>query len=238
VSRRAALARLAVVAAALAAAFVAFWVLDLVDTADVRALVEPFGAAAPVVFVGVSALLGAALVPGPLLAATSGVLFGAAVGTAATITASVVGSVLALLLARRAAGDAFVAVAGPRLEALAALAERHGTVAVVVQRLAPAVPDAPASYLFGVLGLRAWQIALGTAVGAAPRAFSYTAVGASLDDPGSPLAWAGIAGIVVTGLAGALLARRLLTRSRRRGPGCPPPRRSGAARGRTPPSGA
>jgi uncharacterized membrane protein YdjX (TVP38/TMEM64 family) len=131
-----------------------------------------------------------------------------------TIAAATLGAVIALLLARRSAGEAFTTVSGPRLQAIAALAERHGVAAVVVQRLAPAVPDAPASYVFGVLGTRVWQIAVGTAIGAAPRAFSYTAIGASLDDPGSGLAWAGIAGVVITGLAGAEVLRRLVRRRR------------------------
>ena len=212
--------------------------LDLVDTATVRGWIEPFGPFAAPAYVVVSAGLGAALVPGPVLAAVSGILFGAVLGTVVTIAASVLGSVVALLLARHGAGRQFAEVSGPRMQALAALAERHGVVAVIVQRLVPGIPDAPASYLFGLLGVRVWQIALGTAVGAAPRAFSYTAVGASLDDPGSALAWAGIGGVVLTGLAGALVGGRLLTRrgtgplsrERRR------LRRSGAARGRTPPS--
>jgi uncharacterized membrane protein YdjX (TVP38/TMEM64 family) len=133
----------------------------------------------------VSALLGAALVPGPVLAAVSGILFGAVLGTVVTIAASVLGAVVALLLARHGAGRQFAEVSGPRMQALTRLAERHGVVAVIVQRLIPGVPDAPASYLFGLLGVRVWQIALGTAIGASPRAFSYTAVGASLDDPSS-----------------------------------------------------
>jgi uncharacterized membrane protein YdjX (TVP38/TMEM64 family) len=82
---------------------------------------------------------------------------------------------------------------------------------VVIQRLAPGVPDAPATYVFGALRVSVAAIALGTLVGSAPRAFSYTAIGASLDDPGSPLAWAGIAGLVATALAGAWLVRRRLT---------------------------
>jgi uncharacterized membrane protein YdjX (TVP38/TMEM64 family) len=213
-------------------------VLDLVDTATVRGWIEPFGPFAAPAYVVLAGLLGAALVPGPVLAAVSGILFGAAVGTAVTIAASTLSAVLALLVARRGAGPQFAEVSGPRMQALTRLAERHGVVAVIVQRLIPGVPDAPASYLFGLLGVRVWQIAVGTAVGAAPRAFSYTAVGASLDDPGSALGIAGIAGVVVTGLAGALVAGRLLTRrgtgplsrERRR------LRRSAAAHGRTPPS--
>jgi len=230
--------RLGGLAAALAAAFVAFWLLDLVDSRDVRDAVEPFGAFAAVAYVLVAAALGAALVPGPVLAAGSGVLFGALLGTLVTLASAVLGSVIAVLTARRTAGDAFHEVSGERMQALAAFAERHAVAGVVVARLAPVLPDAPVSYLFGVLGLRAWQVALGTAIGAAPRAASYTSIGASLDDPGSPLAWVGIAGVVATGVVGALLVRRMVRRSPPRRRGRRPPRRSGAARGRTPPPAA
>ena len=207
---RAARARLVVLVAALAVAFAAFWLFDLVDRGDVRALVEPFGWAAPLAYVVVSAVLGAALVPGPILAGVSGVLFGAALGTLVTIASATLGAVLALHIARHSAGTAFRTISGPRMQALADLAERHGVVAVIVARLAPVLPDAPVSYLFGVLGLRTWKVALGTAIGAAPRAFSYTSIGASLDDPSSPLALAGVAGVVLTGVIGLVLSRRLL----------------------------
>lgn len=234
-ARRRAYLRLGALLLVLALAFAAFWGFDLVDRRDVRDVVDAFGWAAPVAYVVVSTLLGAALVPGPVLAGASGLLFGAALGTVVTIAASVGTSVLALNAARTATGDAFDTVSGPRLKALGDFAERHGLSAVIVARLAPVLPDAPVSYLFGVIGLRTWVVALGTAIGAAPRAFSYTSIGASLDDPGSPLALAGIGGVVVTGIVGAVLVRRLL-RSPRASPERPPPRRSGAGRGRTPPS--
>ena len=202
-------ARLAVVVAVLGAAFLAFWVFDVVDEHDVRSLIEPFGPLAAPAYVVIAALLGLALVPGPLLAATSGLLFGTAVGTVVTLASAVLSAVLGLLIARRAAGPP-----PERFERLAALARRHGCVAVIVQRLVPGVPDAPANYVFGALGLRVWQIALGTLIGSAPRSFSYTSIGASLDDPGSPTAIAGVAGLVVTAIVGAELARRLLVRQR------------------------
>lgn len=187
--------------------FLAFWVFDLVSEDDVRDLVEPLGAGAAPAYVIVAALLGAALVPGPLLAGVSGLLFGAALGTAVTIAAATLTAVLGLVLGRGAARETF------HDRRLARLAERHGLLAVVVARLAPGLPDAPASYIFGATRVRVWQIALGTVVGAAPRAFSYTSIGASLDDPASPLALAGFAGIVLTGIAGAVLVRRVSRRT-------------------------
>ena len=178
-------------------------------------------------FVVASALLGAALVPGPLLAAASGLLFGAVGGTFVTIAAATLSAVVSLYVGR-GAGRAEVerrVEDRARLSGLVALARRHGILAVALQRLAPFVPDAPVSYAFGAAGLTAWQIAAGTVVGSAPRAFSYTAIGASLDDPGSRLALAGWAGVAITGLAGLLLARRFVRsesasagRARRRGP--------------------
>jgi uncharacterized membrane protein YdjX (TVP38/TMEM64 family) len=199
--------RVVALVAALVAAFLAFWVFDLVDQDDVENFVDDFGASAGPAYVVVAALLGAALVPGPLLAAGSGVLFGAAWGSIVTITSAVLSAVIALRIGR-ATGEPHA-----RLERLAALAERHGTLAVIFQRLVPGMPDAPASYAFGVLKVRTWQIALGTLVGSAPRSFSYTSIGASLDDPGSTLAIVGWAGVVITGLVGAGLALRYRLRS-------------------------
>ena len=202
-------ARLAAVVLVAVAAFLAFWVFDVVDREDVRSLIEPFGPLRAPVYVLVAAVLGLAFVPGPLLAGTSGLLFGTAVGTIVTLSSAVLSAVLGLLIARRA-----VRAPPARLDRLAVLAQRHGFPAVVVQRLVPGVPDAPATYLFGALGLRVWQIALGTLVGSAPRSFSYTSIGASLDDPGSPGAIAGVAVLVATSVAGAELARRVLLRRR------------------------
>lgn len=207
-ARRRAVARLWAVVAILAAAFAAFWIFDLLDADEIRDWLESLGWAAAPAYVVVAALLGLALVPGPVLAATSGLLFGAAVGTVVTLASATLSAVLGVLLGRRAAAEDIEALAGDRMTTLAAFARRHGFEAVTIQRLAPGIPDAPATYLFGALRLSIAQVALGTLVGAAPRAFSYTALGASLDDPGSPLAWIGLGGIVVSAIAGAALARR------------------------------
>ena len=207
--------RLALLLAALVAAFVAFYGFDLLSVAEVRAQVEPLGAAGAPAYLLLSISLGVMLVPGPLLAGVSGLLFGPVLGTAVTIGASVGSSVVSLLIARRFGRPGMAEVSGPRLAALAGQLERHGTAAVIVQRLAPGIPDAPCSYLGGLLRIRPGQMALGTLIGSAPRGFSYTALGGSLDDLSSPIALAALGIIVLTGLLGAELGRRAYRRERR-----------------------
>ena len=177
-----------------------------------RDAVEPFGALAPLVFVPVAALLAMAFVPGPLLSAASGALFGTGLGFACSVVSSTLTAVLALHVARRTGSTAVDDLSGERARALIELARRRGLLAVVVQRLLPGVPDAPMSYAFGLLGLRTRQIALGTLIGSAPRAFSYTALGDAAVAGDRRLAIVAIAvgaAVSVVGVVvGAVLARR------------------------------
>ena len=187
-----------------------------VSESGLRDAIDPLGAAAPIGFVPLSALLGLAFVPGPVLAGAAGLLFGTAAGFAVSICAATISSVLALTFARHAGRPGLQELDAPRLHALAALAERHGTLAVILQRLLPGVPDAPLSYAFGLAGVKAWQVGLGTLVGAAPRAFSYVALGDAAGTRDARLALVGGAVLVLTGLAGALAGFVVLRRSGRR----------------------
>lgn len=208
--------RLLVLVVALVTAGTVFTFGGFVEADDLRDAVDRLGPAAPLAFVVLSALLAAFLVPGPVLAAASGLLFGAALGTVVSLASAAGTSFIAQRLGRAAGLDGARAVLGPeRAAATEDVLERRGLLAVVAQRLLPGVPDAPATYAFGALGASGWQVVLGTLIGAAPRAFAYTAAGASLDDPGSPLALAGLAVWVVVTVAGAEVARRWWVSRRR-----------------------
>ncbi len=199
----------------LVAAAVAIYVFDVVKPREVRAWTESFGALAPVAFVPIAGALGALLVPGALLAAASGVLFGAGVGTLVSVCAAVTTSVIAVLAARHSGAERGMReISGERLQRLRGAVERHGVLTVATQRLLPAVPDGPMSHAFGLLGVRIRDIVLGTLIGAAPRAFSYAALGASLEAGESPLAVVGVAGLVITALIGAALGRRAFKKTR------------------------
>ena len=180
--------------------------------------IEPFGALAPVVYVVAGGLLGMAFVPGPLLAAVSGALFGSGIGFVVTTCSALLSATLSTLVSRRAGGASVEAVSGERAAALLALARRRGFLVVVLQRWIPGLPDAAFSYVFGAIGLRVVTVAAGTLVGSAPRAFAYTALGdAAVTGNGSLALTAlavGAAVSVVGLLAGALVVRR--ERRRRR----------------------
>lgn len=189
--------------------------LDMLSADQLRDLVEPAGPFAPLVYVLLGGLLGAVFIPGPVLAATSGLLFGPALGTVVTVGSALVTTLLCREAGRRAGADGARDLLGRHAETIDRAATEHGTVVVLVQRMTPGVPDAPLSYAFGALGLSVRQVVVGTAIGTLPRAFSYTALGASVADPRSPLAVAGVAGLVLSAVVGAELTRRAWRRARR-----------------------
>jgi uncharacterized membrane protein YdjX (TVP38/TMEM64 family) len=164
------------------------------------------------VFIVVSSLLTVVLFPGPLLSGASGLLFGTALGTPVSIIAATLGATLAFSLARGLAHDAVEELQGPRLAALRAWVGRRGFLSILYARIAPGVPYNLVNYAAGLspVALRAFVAA--TAIGCAPRAFAYTALGGSIGNLRSPEAVIAIAVLVVMAIGGFVLARRDLSR--------------------------
>jgi uncharacterized membrane protein YdjX (TVP38/TMEM64 family) len=179
----------------------------------VRGWVDGYGAVGPLVFIAVSASLTVFLFPGPVLAAASGLLFGTALGTPVSIASATLGATLAFSLSRWWAHDAVVALAGPRLAALRAWVGRRGFLTVLYARIAPGVPYTLVNYAAGLTPILLRSVVAATAIGVAPRAFAYTALGGSLGDLTSPEALAAVVVLVVMAVTGLALARRDLRRA-------------------------
>jgi uncharacterized membrane protein YdjX (TVP38/TMEM64 family) len=218
-SRRRHIVRLALFVGFLLGLFYLVAVSRVIDVEDIRRTVAATGPAAPLTYIVVAAILAAIFVPGPILAAGSGVLFGPVLGVFVTLGATVGTAIITSLIGRRAGRDSARALLGAeRADSLDRLIDRRGLWAVVGQRFIPGISDALASYAFGALGIPLWQMAVGAFIGAAPRAFVYTALGASIGDLSSPLAYSAIAVWCVTAVIGAFLTHRgyLKWRARRR----------------------
>jgi uncharacterized membrane protein YdjX (TVP38/TMEM64 family) len=214
VSRRAAALRLGGLAVALATFVLLLALSGSISASRVRSWIDGYGVAGPLVFIAVSASLTVVLFPGPVLAAASGLLFGTALGTPVSICSATLGATLAFCIARWWAHDAVVAVAGPRIEALRAWVGRRGFLTVLYARIAPGVPYTLVNYAAGLAPIALRSFVAATALGVAPRAFAYTALGGSLDDLSSPEALAAVGVLTGMALTGLLLARRDLRRAR------------------------
>ena len=81
-------------------------------------------------------------------------------------------------------------------------------------RLAPGIPYNLVNYGAGLTSLKVWAMALGTAVGAAPRTFAWVALGGNLDNLRAPEAKVAIGLLVAMAVFGAVLARRQLSSER------------------------
>ena len=217
--RRAALLRLALLGLGVALA-VAVVVLVVRPTpgavrawvGDVRNTVDSIGPLAPLLFIAVSASLTVLVFPGPLLAGASGLLFGTALGFPVALVSAVLGASMAFSISRFLAPDAVEKLAGPRLQAIEATISRRGFLSVLYARIAPGVPYALVNYAAGLTRIPLVVFAAATALGAAPRAFAYTALGGSLGNLGSPETLVALAVLVAMALAGVVL----LARERRR----------------------
>jgi uncharacterized membrane protein YdjX (TVP38/TMEM64 family) len=183
---------------------------------ELREPVRDLGVLGPVLFVLAGACSSVVLFPGPVVAATSGLLFGTAVGVPTTIASSLCGAILAFALARRWAHDAVEELAPPRVQELRAWIGRRGFLAVLYARIAPGVPYNLVNYAAGLAPLRLRVFAGATLLGSAPRGFAYTALGGTLGDLGSPEGVIAVAVLVGMALLGVGLAAR---ERRRRGSG-------------------
>jgi uncharacterized membrane protein YdjX (TVP38/TMEM64 family) len=211
--------RLVALAGVLLAFVLFFAVSGSISSHRVRDWIDGYGIAGPLVFIVVSSLLTVVLFPGPLLSAASGLLFGTALGTPVSIVAATTGASLAFAVSRWWAHDAVVETMGhhPRLIGLRAWVGSRGFESVLLARIAPGVPYNLVNYVAALTPIGLGTFAAATALGVAPRAFAYTALGGNVGDFGSPEAIVAICLLAVEGAIGIWLLRRAGARAA--GPG-------------------
>jgi len=207
-ARRVALLRLGALAALVAALFAAVALTGDLSAQRVRNAVDDVGVVAPLAFIAISALLTVAMFPGPLLSGASGLLFGTALGTPVSIVAATLGASLAFSLSRRFGARAVDELSGHRVRVVQDWIAQRGFLAVLYARILPAMPYNVVNYAAGLTRVPLLTFAAATAIGCAPRAFAYTALGGNLSNLGSPAAIAAFAVLIAMGLGGLVVAWR------------------------------
>jgi uncharacterized membrane protein YdjX (TVP38/TMEM64 family) len=174
----------------------------------VRDALDGLGWLGPLAFVAVSSGLTVALFPGPLLAGACGLLFGTAVGTPTAIVSATVGASAAFLVSRRFGAGAVDELSGHRVRVVQDWIAQRGFLAVLYARILPLMPFNLVNYAAGLTRVRVVVFAAATAIGCAPRAFAWVALGGNLSNLSSPQAIAAFAVLVVMGLGGLVVAAR------------------------------
>lgn len=181
---------------------------------DVRRWVDGLGVWGPLVFVLCYALAVTVLLPGSVLTASAGALFGLAVGVVVVLAGATAGAVLSFGLARWLGRPAVARYTGSgRLARLDVYLSRRGFVAVLLLRLVALFPFAAVNYGAGVAGVRFAPYVAATALGILPATLVYTGLGGALGDPGSPLLWLAPVGLLLLSAAGWWATRLLRART-------------------------
>jgi uncharacterized membrane protein YdjX (TVP38/TMEM64 family) len=138
-----------------------------------RGYVQGWGVLAPLVYVGIVTVeVLIAPIPGLLLYAPGGAIFGGFLGGALALAGNTLGSAIASFLAR-ALGASWLArhVHSPRFAAIRDRLQPRGAWVVFVLRLNPLTSSDLVSYAAGLAGVPSSRVALGTFFGMMPQCF-------------------------------------------------------------------
>jgi uncharacterized membrane protein YdjX (TVP38/TMEM64 family) len=223
-SRRPALRRMALYGAAWALLFGALALTgNIPSSSEARDFADELGPLAPVLFIPLFVVANF-VIAWVILAGAAGLLFGTVAGFPLALAGVTAAALTQMAVASRLAGEHRGRLLPQRTRSVEKFLTENGAVAVMESRIVPVLPYGVVNYSAGLIHLSYRDMALGTAIGAAPKVFAYTALGGSLDDLTSPEAITAVALLVILGLAGALFVWRQIGGSpwRRAAPATPP----------------
>lgn len=150
---------------------------DRFDAAALQAWVEGAGAAGPLLFMGVYALVTVLFLPGSVITLAGGVLFGPVWGTVYNLTGATIGAALAFLIARYLTAGWVAQRTGGRMKQLVDGVEQEGWRFVAFVRLVPLFPFNLLNYALGLTRIRFWHYVLASYLFMLPGAIAYTWLG-------------------------------------------------------------
>ena len=113
-----------------------------------------------------------------------------------------------MYLARTLVKDEAGRLLPKRIQSLEGFLQHNGVVAVMESRIVPLLPYGVVNHAAGLTRLRYRDMAVGTAVGAAPKVFAYVALGGSLSNLSAPEVKVAVGVLVVLAVVGLVVARR------------------------------
>lgn len=180
---------------------------------DISTWVDSLGFWGPLVFAACYALAVTVLIPGSVLNASAGALFGLALGSGAVLAGATAGAALSFGLARMLGRPAVARFTGSgRLARMESYLSRRGFESILVLRMVSMFPYGAVNYGAGVAGVGFGPYMAGTMIGIIPGTLVYTGLGTALSEPGSPAVWLAPVGLVVLSAGGWWLTRFMTSR--------------------------
>jgi len=155
----------------------AFLCRDRLNLEALDSAIKEAGLLGPLLFMTVYAIATVLFVPGSVLTAAGGVLFGPVAGTFYNLTGATIGATLAFLIARYLASDWAARKAGGWLKQLMEGVEDEGWRFVAFTRLVPLFPFFLLNYALGLTRIRVMHYILATYLFMLPGAFAFTYLG-------------------------------------------------------------
>ena len=133
-------------------------------------------------FMAVYVVIVALSIPGAsLLTMSGGILFGVAVGAAASVVASTTGATIVFLIARSACGETLARRAGPLAKKIAQGFCANAFSYLLFLRLVPAFPFFLVNLAPALVGVKLSTFVAATAIGVVPATFAFAFLGSGLD---------------------------------------------------------
>ncbi|MEV0946658.1 TVP38/TMEM64 family protein [Rhodococcus sp. NPDC049939] len=176
---------------------------------QIREWAQSIGSAFPIVFFAAHTLVTVLPFPRTVFTLSAGLLFGAWLGIAITVLASMISAVLALLLVRVIGRDVvWRRISSPTVRRIDERIARRGWLAVGSLRLIAFAPFSVVNYCCGVSSIRLVPYVFGTAVGLLPGTVGVVVLGDALTGETKP-AFLVLSGVcIAVGIAGLIIDAR------------------------------
>lgn len=185
---------------------------DAASIESIRVYFAGWGALAPVIYVLVVTIeVVIAPLPGTLLYAPAGAVFGPGLGGTLSLIGNTLGAMLACLLAQVFGGRIASRLDGSTLGPLMDRLRSRGLVIVALLRVNPLTSSDLVSYAAGLVRVPVWHVAVGTAIGMAPLCYAQSYAAAQIFDR---LPRAGLV-LVITGVVYLLVVVLVVARALR-----------------------
>ena len=141
-----------------------------------RQLLARWGSLAPIIYIAAVVVeVVIAPIPGTLLYAPAGAVFGAFLGGTLSLIGNVIGAGLACVIGR-ALGDRLATrrFVGGDLGKYRKLVQKRGLWVILLLRVNPLTSSDVVSYAAGVVGVPVWQVLVGTLIGMLPLCYAQS----------------------------------------------------------------